>query len=91
MSEAPPQAVKIQVRQTDNSLRNYWHPNSERSRLPKPEEPRAVITVEPNRLRLILQRLQERFYDEPAASERIAAAVLVDVKHLDEGPPALPH
>jgi hypothetical protein len=59
--------------------------------LPNPEEHRAAITIEPSRLRLIGQRLQDRFYDEAPASERIAAAVLIDVKHLDESSPALPH
>lgn len=59
-------------------------PNSQKHRT-------ATATVEPGRLRLILQRLQDRFYDSQAASERIAAAVLTDVKDLDESPPALPH
>ena len=54
----------------------------------QPKEHRAAITIEPSRLRLILQRLQQKFYDEAPAPERIAAAVLVDVKHLDESPPA---
>jgi hypothetical protein len=58
--------------------------------LPNPEETRAAI-IEPSRLRLIQQRLQQQFYDEASASERIAAAVLVDLKHLDESSPALPH
>jgi hypothetical protein len=59
--------------------------------LPKPEEPRAAPSVESSRLRLIGQRLQKKFYDEAPASERIAAAVLVDLKNLDESSPALPH
>jgi hypothetical protein len=59
--------------------------------LPKPEEHRAATTIEPTRLRLILQRVQDKFYDEATPAERIAAAVLVDLKHLDESPPALPH
>ncbi len=59
--------------------------------MPKPEEHRAATTIEPSRLRLILHRLQQKFYDEAPTSDRIAAAVLVDVKHLDESPPALPH
>jgi hypothetical protein len=48
-------------------------------------------TVEPGRLRLILQRLHDRFYDADPAAGRIAAAALADVKDLDESPPALPH
>ncbi len=59
--------------------------------MPNPEEHRAAIILEPSRLGLIRQRLQQQFYDEAPASERIAAAVLVDVKHLDESSPALPH
>jgi hypothetical protein len=59
-------------------------PNSQKHRTTTP-------TVEPSRLRLILERLQSRFYDDAPASERIAAAVLADVKDLDESPPALPH
>lgn len=66
-------------------------PNSERSSLPNAEEYRVAITVEPSRLRLIRQRLEQKFYDEAPASERIAAAVLADMKHLDESSPALPH
>ena len=59
--------------------------------MPNPENCTTSATVEPNRLRLILQRLQERFYDREPASQRIATAVLPDVKALDEGPPAFPH
>lgn len=58
--------------------------------MPNPEEHRGTIMIEPSRLRLIRQRLQQQFYDEAPASERIAAAVLVDMKHLDESSP-LPH
>ena len=49
------------------------------------------MTLEPSRLREILQRLQEKFYDEAPASDRIAAGVLADVKGLDESSAALPH
>lgn len=49
------------------------------------------MTVEPVRLQLILQRLQDNFYDGTPAAEQIAAAVLVDLKQLDESPPALPN
>lgn len=48
-------------------------------------------TVEPGRLRLILERLQNGFYQDGPASEHIATAVLADLKDLDESPPALPH
>jgi hypothetical protein len=64
----------------------------ERSSVPNSQKDRTTTTtVEPSRLRLILQRLQDRFYDGEQASQRIAAAVLADVKDLDESPPALPH
>jgi hypothetical protein len=66
------------------------HPNSERSSLPNLEH-RAAVAIDPSRARLILQRLQQTFYDQAPASERIAAAVLADLKHLDESSPALPH
>jgi hypothetical protein len=59
--------------------------------VPNPENCTPSATVEPSRLRLILQRLQERFYDREPASQQIATAVLLDVKALDESPPAFPH
>jgi hypothetical protein len=55
------------------------------------EAHRNTTTLEPDRLRVILQRLHDRFYDEPPASVRIAAGVLADVKDLDESSAALPH
>lgn len=60
--------------------------------MPNPQKHHTTTaTVEPSRLRLILQRLQDRFYDGEQPSQRVAAAVLADVKDLDESPPALPH
>ena len=59
--------------------------------MPKSEGQRGSATLEPGRLRVILQRLKDNFYDEAPASDRIAAGVLADVKHLDESPVALPH
>ena len=53
--------------------------------------PTATATVEPNRLRLILQRLQDGFYDTDPASRRVAAALLADVRDFDEGRSALSH
>lgn len=53
--------------------------------------PTTTATVEPNRLRLILERLQDQFYDTETASVRIATAVLPDLKTLDESRSALPH
>ena len=60
--------------------------------MPNPEEQRgSVALVEPGRLRLILQRLQNDFYTVPPASERIAASVLAELNAPKQGPPALPH
>jgi hypothetical protein len=53
--------------------------------------PATTATVEPGRLRLILERLQDQFYDAEPASVRIAAAVLPDLKNLAESRSALPH
>jgi hypothetical protein len=47
------------------------------------------MTVEPNRLRLIRERLQNEFYQTGEPSERIATAVLAAVKDLDKA--SLPH
>jgi hypothetical protein len=59
--------------------------------VPNPEEQRGSALVEPDRLRLILQRLQNDFYTVPPASERIAASVLAELNAPKQGPPALPH
>jgi hypothetical protein len=59
--------------------------------VPNPEEQRGSAPVEPGRLRLILQRLQNDFYTVPPASERIAASVLAELNAPKQGPPALPH
>lgn len=55
------------------------------------KQPTATATVEPSRLRLILARLQDQFYDTEPASVRIATAVLPDLKNLEESRSALPH
>jgi hypothetical protein len=62
----------------------------ERSSLPKPEDP-CITRVEPVRLEALQHRLQQGFYDQPEPSERIAAAVLVDLKTLDESSSVAPH
>ena len=82
--------VKIPRRRTDNFC-GRKAPELGRSSLSKAEDPRNVCTIEPSRLDLILHRLQQNFYDQPPASHWIAAAVLTDLKTLDEGPSALPH
>jgi hypothetical protein len=58
--------------------------------LPNAEDSHRTSTVEPAQLELMLRRLQQNFYDQPPASERIAAAVLRDLQTLDESSPALP-
>jgi hypothetical protein len=58
--------------------------------VPKPHDPQATVSLEPSRRRLILERLQSDFYDEPVPSERIATAVLAVLRDLDKGP-AFPH
>jgi hypothetical protein len=65
-------------------------PEFGRSSLPTPEHP-CTATIEPSRLEVILHRLQRHYYDEATASERIAAAVLLDLKSLDESSSELPH
>lgn len=57
----------------------------------KAEDPRSASPFEPSRLDVILDRLQRNFYDHAPASQRIAAAVLRDLKTFDESPSALPH
>jgi hypothetical protein len=59
--------------------------------LPHPEDPRTAVTIEPSRLDEILHRLEQSFYDEVSASDRIAAAVWADLKTFDESASALPH
>ena len=59
--------------------------------MPNSEGQRSSTTLEPDRLQVILQRLEDEFYDEAPASDRIAAGVLADVKDLDESCAALPH
>ena len=54
--------------------------------MPKPDNSRTTVTLEPSRQRLILDRLQDGFYNEPEPSERIATAVLNALHELDKGP-----
>jgi hypothetical protein len=65
-------------------------PSSERPSVPNPDQHSLPHSVEPGRLRLILDRLQGEFYEVPPASERIAASVMAALKDLEESPPALP-
>ena len=59
--------------------------------MPHSEDPHTAVTIEPSRLDEILHRIQQNFYDEPSASDRIAAAVWADLKTFDESASALPH
>ncbi len=59
--------------------------------MPNSEGQRGSTTLEPSRLRVILRRLEDCFYDQGPALDRIAAGVLADVKDLDESSVALPH
>jgi hypothetical protein len=97
--------VKIRRRRTENSSVAHHHrrgdaepvrvgvarPNSERSSVPNSGGQRSSTTLEPDRLRVILERLKGQFYDEAPASDRIAAGVLADVKDFDESSVAFPH
>ena len=55
--------------------------------MPKPDDSQATVTLEPSRRRLILERLHGDFYGEAVPSERIAIAVLAELRDLDKGPP----
>lgn len=59
--------------------------------MPNSGRHRSSATLEPDRRRVILQRLQDNFYDQGPALDRIATGVLADVKDLDESSVALPH
>lgn len=96
------QDVKIPLQQTENSRvltsptgfrqsRRRQAPEFERPSVPNPDEHRSISQVEADRLRLIQQRLRSDFYEVPPASERIAAAVLAELRDLEESAPALPH
>ena len=58
--------------------------------MPDSHEGNAMIAVEPTRLRQISQRLEDGFYSKAPAAERIAAAVLTEVRDLDQSSPAIP-
>jgi hypothetical protein len=55
------------------------------------DEHRMTLPVAAQRLRLIQQRLQSKFYEVPPASERIAVAVLADLDNLEGSRSSLPH
>jgi len=59
--------------------------------VPNSEGHRSTTTLEPSRIRVIQQRLENNFYNEAPASERIAVGVLADLRHLDESSAAFPH
>jgi hypothetical protein len=104
LSLEAPAPLQNRLLKTENSLGDH-HPGRgavkyapasrarvlERLSVPNPDQHRGSTPVEPGRLRLILQRLQDDFYAVPPASERIAASVLAELNDLKQGPPALPH
>jgi hypothetical protein len=96
------QDVKIPLKPAENSRvltsqtgvcqsRRRRAPEFERPSVPNPDENRIISQVEADRLRLIQQRLQNDFYEIPPASERIAVAVLAELRDLEESASALPH
>jgi hypothetical protein len=58
--------------------------------VPNPDKSRTPPNVAADRLRLIEQRLQDRFYEIPPASERIAASVLAELRDPEKSGSALP-
>jgi hypothetical protein len=58
--------------------------------MPDSHEGDAMIAVEPTRLRQISQRMEDGFYSNSPAAERIAAAVLAEVRDLDQSSPRIP-
>ncbi len=83
------QFVKVRRPLSDNSCGRNGTRNSERSSLSKAENPCTASTIEPDRFDVILHRLQQNFYDQPVAAEHIAAAVMIELKTLDESSSAL--
>jgi hypothetical protein len=57
--------------------------------VPHSPEERITDPVEPGRLRLIMLRLGDRYYDVPPASDRIATCVLADLTDSNERPSLL--
>jgi hypothetical protein len=58
--------------------------------VPKSEEFQPLITLEPGRRRLIVERLHGSFYQEPEPAQRIAIAVSAALQEPGNGSP-LPH
>ena len=55
--------------------------------MPKPDESQMMLTVEPGRRRLIVERLQDGFYEQPETAERIATAVYAALHEPGKGSP----
>jgi hypothetical protein len=94
--------VKVVLQWTENSLADHhemgYPPRyapasrarvSERTSVPKPDE-HQTMTMEPDRRRLIAERLQDGYYEAPEPSERIAIAVYAALHEPGQGSP-LPH
>jgi hypothetical protein len=58
--------------------------------MPDSHERYTMIAVEPGRLRQISERLEDGFYSQAPAAERVAAAVLAEVRNLDQDSPVVP-
>jgi hypothetical protein len=63
---------------------------SERMSVPKPHESLTTMTIDPIRRRLIVERLQDGYYEDPEPSERIAVAVYAALHEPINGS-TLPH
>jgi hypothetical protein len=58
--------------------------------MPDSHDRHTMIAVEPERLRQISERLDDGFYSQTPAAGQIAAAVLADVRNLDQDSPVVP-
>jgi hypothetical protein len=63
---------------------------SERISVPKPDESLTTMTIDPLRRRLIVERLQDGYYEDPEPSQQIAVAVYAELHERCNGS-TLPH
>jgi hypothetical protein len=59
---------------------------SERTSVPNPDDFQRIV-MEPDRRRLIVERLQDGYYETPEPSERIAIAVHAALYEAGQGSP----
>jgi hypothetical protein len=57
--------------------------------VPHQDQSPSAKQLAADRRRVIEQRLQDRFYEVPPASERIAAGVLAELTNFEQGTSAL--